>query len=110
MGNGLLIYVKNYQELNELVNQNSTLSFRRQLSDLIGKPVTVFVDSGGASGNGFTGVLIEVFADRIKLITSLSRCAKCTAGFPCPSKGCDAFGTGTTVMLNHITAINYNFI
>ncbi len=43
-----------------------------QLEDNIGRVITVFTESGGCSGRGFTGLLVKVKDnDFIKLITSL---------------------------------------
>ncbi|MDR3645338.1 MAG: hypothetical protein P4M02_09730 [Clostridia bacterium] len=41
------------------------------LRDNIGKVITVFTRSGGCSGSGFTGLLIQVNDCSIKLVTSL---------------------------------------
>lgn len=45
------------------------LTLEAQLSRFIGSTVTVFTTSGGASGNGFTGVLLSVNANFIRLVT-----------------------------------------
>lgn len=105
-----MIYVKNYQALNELVNQNSRNSCWNQLPALIGTPITVFVDSGGVSGKGFTGVLIEVLSDSIKLITSMPSAPNMRTKNSHKKRQPCKFGACTTIMLEHITAINYNFI
>ena len=47
----------------------SGISLVGQLSRYIGATVTVFTTSGGASGNGFTGVLLSVNAAFIRLVT-----------------------------------------
>lgn len=44
---------------------------RNDLFSNVGRLITVFTESGGASGNGFTGMLIEANCRYIKLITSL---------------------------------------
>jgi len=77
---------------------------------MIGKPITVFVNGGGVSGSGFTGVLIEVLFDSIKLITAMPSAPNTHKNRFCKKKHCSNFGTCTTIMLNHITAITYNFV
>jgi len=107
-----LIYIKNYQALNDLVakKQNDNYIYPLELSDMIGKPITVFVNGGGASGSGFTGILIEVLCDSIKLITAMPSAPTIHKNRSCKKKHCSNFGTCTTIMLNHITAITYNFV
>lgn len=46
-------------------NQN----FVRQLYRYIGETVTIFTASGGPSGGGFTGVLLSVNYDYVRLVT-----------------------------------------
>ncbi len=77
---------------------------------MIGKPIIVFVDSGGVSGRGFTGVLTEVLNDRIKLITSFPSAPNRSMNRSCNKKNSSRFGTCTTIMLEHITAVTYNFV
>lgn len=108
-----MIYIKNYRALNSLLfsEQNNDLF----LPTLIGKVITVFVDGGGVSGKGFTGILIDVLYDRIKLITSIpsapmckqSRNNKCRH---CSKKSKCNFGTNTIIMIEHITAVTYNYV
>lgn len=105
-----MIYVKDYQALNQLVNQNNSLSYRQQLPSLIGKPITVFVDGGGVCGRGFTGVLLKVLTDSITLITALPPAVQISTQCLCKKQRDNKFGTCTTIPLEHITAINYNFI
>ncbi len=45
------------------------LTLEAQLFRFIGSTVTVFTTSGGASGNGFTGVLLSVNSNFIRLVT-----------------------------------------
>lgn len=42
-----------------------------ELCEFIGETVTIFTTSGGASGCGFTGVLLSVNDDFIRLITRM---------------------------------------
>ena len=78
---------------------------------LIGKTIIVFVDGGGMSGGGFTGILIEVLSDSIKLITKLPtapnmRCHRGT-GFRSRNRKQSGLGTYTEILLNHVTAFTY---
>ncbi len=48
--------------------------------DNIGRIVTIFTESGGASGSGFTGLLVSADCRFIKLITSLPSAPPCPFG------------------------------
>jgi len=95
----------------------------------IGRIVRVFTETGGLAGIGFTGVLIEVNDDFIKLITELpsapshpfgvhkkkSRGCFCGGdcfGGDCFGGGCDhsRFGTITVIACDQITAFSVNDI
>jgi hypothetical protein len=45
-------------------------SFRKNLERYLGQTVTVFIVSGGESGSGFTGVLLGVEIDHIRILTN----------------------------------------
>ena len=49
----------------------------------IGQTVTVFTESGGLSGSGFTGVLAGIGECTIKLITSIGAAPTCPIGSDC---------------------------
>jgi len=49
----------------------------------IGQTVTVFTESGGLSGSGFTGVLAGIGECTIKLITSIGAAPTCPVGSDC---------------------------
>jgi len=110
-----LIYIKDYRSLNSLVFQPQQSTIQMKLTTLIGKIITVFVDSGGASGNGFTGVLIEVLNDSIKLVTKLPEMTRCNSNRSgnvfnqsCNRQHeCSKLGTNTIIIINHITAFTY---
>lgn len=53
----------------------------------IGQTVTIFTNSGGASGCGFTGVLAAVNNDTVKLITNIGAAPSCPLGSNC--SGCE---------------------
>jgi len=50
---------------------NSTDSLVHHLYRFIGETVTIFTTSGGASGCGFTGVLLSVNPRFVRLLTSM---------------------------------------
>lgn len=104
-----MIYIKDYGSLNDLVynSNNSKNVIQLKFIPLIGRTITVFVDGGSISGCGFTGVLINVLSDSIKLVTKLpippnNPNISCNRNFQN-----DSFGTKTMIMLNHITALAY---
>ena len=109
MGKESLIYIKDYQALNCLVagKPRDMPSYIKQLPSMIGKPITVFVD--GAGKNSFTGILTEVFADSIKIITALPS-PPVNGGCTGRKKKSCRFGACTTIMLDHITAITVNYV
>lgn len=47
-------------------------SFRQSLVKYIGQTITIFTVSGGQSGSGFTGVLLDVEIDHIRILTGLA--------------------------------------
>ena len=59
------------------------VSFSFHISNYIGETVTLFVESGGMSGLGFTGILL--YADKVylKLLISIGPAPFCPLGKPC---------------------------
>lgn len=60
-------------------------------NDYIGETVTIFTQSGGCSGQGFTGVLISCNSCFVRLLTSFGSApdnvfGKCSNGGGCNSK------------------------
>lgn len=47
-------------------------SFRQSLVKYMGQTITIFTVSGGQSGSGFTGVLLSVEIDHIRILTSIA--------------------------------------
>ncbi len=47
----------------------SNESFKRHICRFIGETVTIYTASGGVSGCGFTGVILEVNCDFVRLVT-----------------------------------------
>ncbi len=65
---------------NNSENESNNRIDLEELRDNIGKVITVFTASGGCTGRGFTGLLVRVERDFIRLITSI------------PSAPCHPFG------------------
>jgi hypothetical protein len=85
----LLLYIKNYSALCSLCIKK--IDFSSELFGLIGKNVIVFTDSGGISGSGLNGILLEVLKDSIRLKQQKRN-------------------TIITIMLEHIVAVSYHYI
>lgn len=65
------------------------------LGRFFGQTVTIFTTSGGISGSGFTGVLIFVDCNVVKLITDIGAAPACPLGSCCTGPigcGCDGYG------------------
>ncbi len=50
-------------------NGNGNTSLARHISEFVGETVTIFTTSGGASGCGFTGVVLAVNPCFVRLVT-----------------------------------------
>jgi hypothetical protein len=48
---------------------NFNTNLARHIYEFIGETVTIFTTSGGASGNGFTGVVLSVNQNFVRLMT-----------------------------------------
>ena len=107
-----MIFINDYRRPNllDFAEQNSCYINELQLMSLKGKMIIVFVDSGGVSGNGFTGILVDVLSDRIRLLTSLPSAPRNNNSYRhfCEKCSQSSFGTYTIIMIKHITAITYN--
>jgi len=55
------------------------------LCKFIGETVTIFTESGGESGSGFTGVVIFVNPCFVRLITCIGPAPSCAVGSSCDS-------------------------
>ena len=88
--------------------------------DNIGRIVTIFTESGGASGSGFTGLLVHADCRFIKLITCLPSAPPCPFGMNEFSRrrrgrGFDdcccrdaRFGTAIVIPVDQIVAFVFN--
>ena len=50
-------------------NRNENTSLLRHICEFVGETVTIFTTSGGASGCGFTGVILSVNSCFVRLVT-----------------------------------------
>ena len=78
------------------MNENCLLD---SLTRYIGQTVTIFTTSGGCSGAGFTGVLVSVNENYVKLITNIGAAPSCPLGSSCSgygynynNQGCGGYG------------------
>ncbi|HCC06867.1 MAG TPA: hypothetical protein DEP72_01695 [Clostridiales bacterium] len=62
------------------------------LVDQIGETVTIFTESGGQSGCGFTGVIIKVNPCFIRITTCIGPAPGCALGNGCSRGGCGDYG------------------
>ncbi len=53
------------------------------LTRYIGQTVTIFTESGGISGSGFTGTLAGIFGCNVRLITHIGMPPACPVGSAC---------------------------
>ncbi|HCC08020.1 MAG TPA: hypothetical protein DEP72_07700 [Clostridiales bacterium] len=68
-----------------------------QLCDIIGETVTIFTESGGQSGCGFTGTLLKVNPCFIRLIACIGPSPACALGNGCSGNNGypNAYGRGS---------------
>lgn len=90
------------------------------LNNNIGRVITVFTSSGGCSGRGFTGLLVNVNCNFLKLISSLPTAppnpfghqfdidGDFSNGNSCRERA--KFGTAVVIPLRQIVAICFNEI
>ncbi len=53
----------------------------------VGQTVTIFTESGGLSGSGFTGTLAGIFGGCVRLITAIGAAPACPIGSACVGSG-----------------------
>lgn len=73
---------------------NNNESFIRHICRYIGQTVIVFTTSGGVSGSGFTGVLLSVGCDTLRIDSRQGFAPACPLGtsFSGNSNNCDCYG------------------
>jgi hypothetical protein len=59
---------------------SESINFKNHLSKYIGQTVTVYITSGGNSGNGYTGLLFSISNDYIRIIIELGPEPLCSIG------------------------------
>ena len=62
---------------------NENCNCTEDLCRFLGQTVTIYTASGGCSGTGFTGVLISVDCECIRLLTSFGAPPACPIGSAC---------------------------
>ncbi len=70
-----------------------------ELYRYIGQTVTIFTESGGLSGSGFSGVLAGICNGTVKLITCIGAAPCCPVGSSC-NEVFSPFGYGNTGFSN----------
>jgi len=65
------------------VVDNDCCNCSEDLCRYIGQTITIFTTSGGLSGSGFTGVLISIDCNCIRLLTSFGLPPACPVGSAC---------------------------
>lgn len=68
-------------------------TMRAKLCDNTGRIVTIITESGGCSGEGFTGIVASMCDDTLKLITSLPSPPPYPFQGGCCRRGCNHFHT-----------------
>lgn len=58
----------------------------RDLANHLSETVTIYTTSGGVSGSGFTGVLINVTCDFARLLSDIGPAPACALGSCCDKK------------------------
>jgi len=112
-----MIYINDYRSLNSLIGNKfpAPFDFRSVLTPFVGRTITVFVDIGGTSHSSFTGTLIDVLSDSIKLVSKLplkpnlnihNNGIRFNRSRYCKAQG-SRLGTNTYILINHITALAY---
>ncbi|MBU5269325.1 hypothetical protein [Clostridium cochlearium] len=105
---------------------NGEDNFIDHMEEYIGKVVTIFTTSGGDSGAGFTGVLLEVNEDYIRILTRMGPAPSCALGNCCsgiqdnvepgqtvpggPSCGGTSIGSIADIPIDRIASFAHNTI
>ena len=66
-----------------MIPEKEENKFASHMAKYSGTTVTVFVKSGGVSGAGFTGILLDVNNIYIKLLTHIGPAPACPLGYSC---------------------------
>lgn len=95
-------------------NDNVLADTFNDLANNVGRVVTVFTQSGGCSGRGFTGLLVDANRNFIKLVTSLPSAPRHPFGLE-PASLFDGnctgrLGTACVIPINKIVCFTFNQI
>lgn len=91
-------------------------TFVQSLIKYIGQTVTIYTASGGDSGSGFTGVILDVKKDYIKVLSSVGSPPEFSFGNSdvkeelSEGKDMTSLGTITNIPINKIAAFVHNTI
>lgn len=74
------------------------------MSRYVGQTVTIYTTSGGLSGSGFTGVLVAVDCNCVRLLCDMGSAPSCPIGSSCSGYyglngnygGCGSYGWGNS--------------
>lgn len=77
--------IKSIGEIKIMSRENCS-RFVDHLRRFIGETVTVYTTSGGQSGDGFTGVVLSVNDDFLRLITRIGPAPGCALGSACDGR------------------------
>lgn len=91
-------------------------TFIQSLIKYIGQTITIYTSSGGESGSGFTGVLLDVKKDYIKILSRIGSPPNCSSGSiseeESKKNNCEdaCLGAITDIPLSKIAAFVHNTI
>lgn len=75
---------RNYRKQDNYIDNGlRDVNFQQSLKYHIGQTVTIFTTSGGQSGSGFTGVLMSVECNFVRLLTEIGPAPGCALGNAC---------------------------
>lgn len=103
-----MLFIRDYGNLNALVSGLTQPTISGLLSSLKGKAITVFTESGGQSGGGFTGLLLAVGQSSIQLLTKRPCTGRNVQCFKGQKK--NVLSEYAVIPLDHIVAVTYKNI
>lgn len=112
-------YDKKYDK--EYEYEECECRFAKHLRKFVGETVTVFTESGGISGCGFTGFLIDVNCCFIRIVNKQGTEPTCPLGSSCCEKGEEktdmmkpqkhfTVGSVTDIPIDKIVAFTHNAV
>lgn len=94
----------------------SNESFVDSLLKYIGQTITIYTISGGSTGEGFTGILLDVTVDHIKILSRPAAPPSCPIDNCCSLEGEEmnekdiSLGVMTNILHDKIAAFVHNII